>query len=74
MNALKKILLVVVAAYLLFLVVGCGIIQGAGKDLKVFGTVVDKTFEPWEQHRKQAELDEAAKLVFENRRDVKRSD
>lgn len=69
-----RILLIVTAICLLFLAIGCGAIQGAGKDLKVFGNVVDKTFEPWEQHRKQAELNEAARLVLRNRKNVENSD
>lgn len=67
MSALRKILFVVTTVSLLFSF-GCGIIGGAGKDLRDFGTVVEKTFEPWEQHRKNAELESAAQLVLRNQK------
>lgn len=68
MSALKKVL-VVVATVSLFSFFGCGTIGGAGKDMRDFGAVVEKTFEPWEQHRKQAELGDAARLVLKNKKE-----
>lgn len=66
MSVLRKILLVVIAASVVFVFSGCQAAFGLIRDIEGTADVLDRTFTPVEQKLRQDRVERAAKLVLEN--------